>query len=714
MQRQHGPVANGAAGPDEIDLRGIGEALWRKRQWVIIPTCAAAVLSLLAVTLMTPRYRSEARILIEGRESVFVRPEAEKSGERDRSNVDPEGVQSQVQVVLSKDLASAVIKQLKLGERPEFDPELHGFSPLRFALTALGLARDDLSMPAEERVLNAYFNRLTAYPVDKSRVIVVEFVSSDPALAARIANTIAETYLLMQQRAKQDQTRAASRWLAGEIDTLRGKVVEAEARAEDYRAKENLFIGTNNTSLSNQQLGELNTQLSAARAQRADTEARARLIRDLLRRGAPIEASDVLNTELLRRLGEQRAVLRSQMAEQSSTLLDQHPRIKELRAQIIEIDRSIKAEAEKIARAFETDARIAGAKMEQISASLDQLKRQSAATSDQDVKLRAFEREARAQRELLETYLARYREASARENLDGIPGDARIISNAVVSNVPSFPKKLPIVFIATLATLFMSSGVILATELMRAGGRNPQDAFAFAELALERDLDRPLAPRVEAPSDSPPAPAQESEELAGAPRTEYTPLDAAGANTRPEIIAVTGVVWQIPSAPVALALAQHLAGQRRVVFVDCTFASPYRGPEPVPPGLADFVRGDCALADILERDPTSSAHLVGAGNAAGDPDDLWASEKLTVALNALARSYDVAIVDAGVPSAKAAPRLARLATRALLVGNGVGPERVLIARERLLAAGFADIVDVGGGSSDSASGSARVGAPQAA
>ena len=126
----------------------------------------------------------------------------------------------------------------------------------------------------EERVLKSYFDRLVAYSVERSRVIAIEFQSENSDLAAQAANAVAEGYLVLQQAAKQDQSRAASQWLAGEIETLRKKVAEAESKVEQYRASTNLFVGTNNTTLSNQQLGDVNAQLSAARAQKADAEAK--------------------------------------------------------------------------------------------------------------------------------------------------------------------------------------------------------------------------------------------------------------------------------------------------------------------------------------------------------------------------------------------------------------------------------------------------------
>src|SRR2546430_5880228 len=459
-------VMNDAARDGELDLGAVGRALVRKKWWVLGPALAVAALTFVGVNLITPKYKSEARIIIEGRENVFFRPEAEKgASERDRT-VDQEAVTSQVQLALSRDLARQVIRDLKLGERPEFDSTLRGVSLMRYSLGFLGLAKDPLSMTPEERVLESYFERLAVFPVDKSRVISVEFQSSDPTLAARLANAVADNYLALQQTARQEQTRAAGRWLSGEIDVLRKKVAEAEAKVEEFRAKTNLFMGTNGTTLSNQTLGESNRDLAAARSQKADLESKAKFIRDVLKRGGSVEYSDMINSELIRRLNEQRVTLRAQLAEQSSPVLDNHPRIKELKAQINDLDRQIRDEAARLARSFENDAKIAGARVESLSSGLDQLKAQAASTNGQDVELRALEREAKAQRDLLESYLAKYREATARDSLGAAPGDARIISRAVVSNTPFFPKKMPIVLIATLATLFVTAGFITTGELL--------------------------------------------------------------------------------------------------------------------------------------------------------------------------------------------------------------------------------------------------------
>src|ERR1700761_9024570 len=191
----------------DLDLRALSQVLKRKRGWILVPTVLAAVLSMAAVNMVTPRYKSEARILIDGRENIFLRPNGERNDEQ-RAGLDAEAVTSQVQLLLSRDLAREIIKKNKLAELPEFDPVLGGLSPLKSMLALFGIGRDPFSLTPEERVLDAFFERYTAYAVDKSRVIVIEFQSRDPDLAARVANSIAEGYLVLQQDARQPQAKS--------------------------------------------------------------------------------------------------------------------------------------------------------------------------------------------------------------------------------------------------------------------------------------------------------------------------------------------------------------------------------------------------------------------------------------------------------------------------------------------------------------------------
>ena len=206
--------------------------------------------------------------------------------ERDRT-VDPEAVTSQVQLALSRDLARQVIKQLKLGELPEFDSALRGVSLMRYSLGFLGLAKDPLSMTPEERVLEAYYERLTVFPVDKSRVISVEFQSADPELAAKVANAIADTYLThAADRARRSRPARRAAGSRGEID------VHAQARGRGRGQGRGIPLQDQPVHRHQQHLA---VEPDAGRVEprsrgRALAEGRARsrrrsVIRDMLKRG---------------------------------------------------------------------------------------------------------------------------------------------------------------------------------------------------------------------------------------------------------------------------------------------------------------------------------------------------------------------------------------------------------------------------------------------
>jgi uncharacterized protein involved in exopolysaccharide biosynthesis/Mrp family chromosome partitioning ATPase len=710
------PQPNLASSTGEPDFRALGAALWRKKSQIVAVTLLAAVAAFVIVNLITPRYSSEARVLLDARQNVFLRAEADK--QTDHAPVDAETVLSQTQVISSRNLAREVIRKEGLTQKPEFNSSVSIFRTL---LGLIGLGRNPSTMTVEERTLEAYYDRLSVSVVDKSRVISIVFSSADPNLAASVANTVASTYLTMQQAAQQQQTREASQWLAGEIGNMRAKVADAESKIEEYRAKQNLYGGTNNSSLPSQQLTEINSQIATARGQEADLEARAKQLRALLKSGRSIEASDIANSETMRRLTEQRVALRAQLAEQSSTLLDQHPRIKELRAQVAELDSQIRAEGERLARQLENDAKVASDRVASLQQSLDQVKKLASRTNEQDVELRALEREAKTQRDLLESYLAKYREAVARDNINAAPPEARVISTASAAIKPAYPRKLPIVLIAAFAALTLSAGFTVTSEML-----SPSAGYSY-----------PAAPYMTAPSLAPAMPAvavasppfvspvppvqpmQAAPHVPAEPHVlQYPPSVAPmraplSVSTMDQIIgwtrqsgaagrrvAVAGSDRNVGTTYAAITLARALAQQSSVALIDLAFSAPnlsVLSTDPNAPGIAELLRGTASFGEVITRDQFSSVHVVATGDAAGEGAALASAPMLPAIVDALLQSYDFVIIDAGAIAETAPEHIAALAGCAVLVTGDVAGAGARNARERMAAAGFGEVAVLVGG-----------------
>lgn len=468
----------------DVDLGRLFGSLVLRWKRVLFVALAVTALALVFAFLATPLYRAETKISLEPRESPYTRPNS--SSENDRPLLDDEGVTSQVEMIHSPELLKQVALKLNLARMPEFD-ETADMSSLSRLLIIFGLKNDPNEIPPEERVLKVMREKLNVYRVERSRIIVIEMSSEDPKLAAAIADALADAYIADQAAAKLQSNSDATNYLEPEIANLSTRVKEAEARVASFRAQSDLLIGQNNSVLATQQLSELSTELSRVRANRGAAEANAASVRAVLDSGASLDAlPEVLSSQLVQRLRERQVQLKADIADLSTTLLDNHPRIRALRSQLSDLDRQIRTEAENVLKGLAAEANAAKLREQQLVSDLNGLKAESARAGEEEVELRALEREANAQRELLESYLARYREASSRRDGNYLPVDARTFSRAVVPAEPYFPKPLPIVGAAFVGSLLVMAIVTLLQELFSGRAMRPA-AGSRIEAALAED-----------------------------------------------------------------------------------------------------------------------------------------------------------------------------------------------------------------------------------
>ena len=421
-----------------------------------------------------------------------------------------------------------------------------------------------------------------------------------------------------------------------------GSVSEAEAKVEAFRSKSNLFVGANNTTLSNQQLSEISTQVSQLRAQKADAEAKAQLIRDTLRSGQSIESSEIVNSELIRRLSEQRMTLRAQLAEQSSTLLPQHPRIRELRAQIADLDQQIRQEGERLVRTLEADAKVADARLQSLLTQLRPAQgpgrlEQRPATSTARAGARG-QGPARSVR-ILSRQIPRG--DRPRQHRRGARRCAHHLARGRVEHAV-FPEEAA------------DGADRVACDLHAVLGLCGDRRAARRRASRARRLPLPEPP----PSADPPPDQRPRQRLrprgrtmccpgAGAPGPDHRggrPSDApssvacagragrSGCDRRTgrrascaageagRRVAVVGAARDVGTTLTAIALARSLARDARVVLVNSHSASPnidVISNDPAAPGIADLCARRGPFSDIITRDRFSRVQLVACGPSRG-------------------------------------------------------------------------------------------------
>ncbi|MFN3252051.1 succinoglycan transporter [Roseibium album] len=442
-----------------LDLGGLLRTIGRSLGWLLPLTLIVAAAVFLGLQFVAPKYKSEASVQIEITDNTFSG--ASRGIEEERAVLDQEGVASQVQLLMSADLARRVAKKLDLAAIPEFDANGNG-SLIGNLLTSIGLKSNAAGNSVEERVLKHFYENLDIFQVDGSRVISVGYSAQNPVLAAKVANTIVDEYLSLQSSAKRQSTELASAALEPQIAELRKEVQAARQAVADFRARADLLIGADNIPLSQQQLAETSSDYSAAQASKAESQAKADLLRELLNSGGSLEtASDVLNSTLIQRLRERQVEIQSNIAELSITLLPNHPQLRSLQSQLADYDRQIRSEASKILQGLESDAKVANQQALALEARLDELKVAAARSNADQARLSELEREANAKAAQLDQLMLSFQEADSRLRAQVLPADARIISRASVPLEPYSPKIIPSTIIAALATFILGCAFVL-------------------------------------------------------------------------------------------------------------------------------------------------------------------------------------------------------------------------------------------------------------
>ncbi len=666
----------------DIDLGRLVAAVWRRRITVLLFTVLAAVAAFLVTMLIDPRYKGETRLLIAAREPVYTAENGQRAPAE--ANFDERTVASQVEILKSSDLIKTVAERLDLASRPEFDPAAK-MSVISEILVGFGLKKNPLDTPPGERVFKRFSEKLDVYVVPSSRIIAIEFTSEDPELAAQVANAMADAYLEFNAGLKVENNSTASAWLAPEIESLRQKVRESEEKVARFRAEKGLLQVSDTETIAAKQLSDISAELSRVRGERADAEARARTVRTALDNGQSLDAiGDVLGSANVQRLRERESAVRAEIADLSATLLDGHPRMKALRAQLADIENQVRGEIRKVLSSLESNSRLASAREEELVAQLNELKSGSAREGEDSVQLRDMEREAASQRDLLETYLARYRESASRSEPASAPADARVISRAVTPAEPYFPKTIPIVIVAALAAFLLSSIWVMLTELLSGRALRPAEGSEIetyeAEAAADYTSPAPAAARVDPSEKAVPAIERKRghASLLSAPVAETETAAPGFAGPAGSDFSVEAVADQLLADETSLAISVSPEGDRgslsavmlartaagegaKVLLVDLTgTACPTElmAESRRLPGLTDLLCGEIAIADAIHADRLSTAQIVPHGNA-NARRAMRAVDRLPMILDVFVEAYDLVIVECGMTNAAAVARIAR-------------------------------------------------------
>jgi uncharacterized protein involved in exopolysaccharide biosynthesis/Mrp family chromosome partitioning ATPase len=665
----------------QIDFSKIGSVLWRGRITILLATLAALALAVVYIALAPREYTAVTQILIDPCDLRAVGTDTQPAQVNDAALLQ---VESQVSVLTS----DAVLRRVVASEGLDRDPEfVRGPS-----LLGVLLGRNDLPGGRSLAALNELKRRVRVKRDERTYVIEVDVTSRDPNKAVSIANAVTQAYLAEQTHVRADASRQVSQSLTSHLKELKDSVREAEDQVEDYKQRNNL-LAANGQLVTDQQLTDMDNQLSAAHTRTAEAKARLEQVEQVQRskdeNGAFPAALQSPTITALR--GQYAEVMRREV-EQMASLRALHPAVIDIQAQAERLRRMIDAEIDRAAVAARTEYESAKSSEGMLTANFATLKETAMGNGEAMVGLRELERDAQASRDIYQAFLVRARETGALEQVD--TKNIRVLSKAdLPQKRTSPPPSLLVALGAMMPGAAAGTGIVLVRPAAnsRAPRRASRGAWHKAVGAL--GLRPRAATGVQVLAVLPPADvsfALETVDDAASPfgkemRKVYDEVRASHASRGNPSVLVLAADDADDTAMVALTLAAVAAGTQRVLLIDAdlrrrTLAA--LDAEESDAGLVDVAVGRRGLSDAVKIDRDTNINLI-AFVAPGSRRDRRIYDADIKRAFELTRRYDLVIVAALDHADPSLPFFAGLVDHIVLVAGADGFDET--SAERFIA-----------------------------
>lgn len=671
-------------------LRGLA----RRQSRVFLIGPAAAIAIGIVYLLVTPAlYTATATLLIDSSTLRVLQSQLQPQGD---IPLDTLQVGSQVEILGSRKIALAVINQLNLADDPDFIDKGTGIAGL------LGRAGFQASskVDREQKALDEFLARRSISRGERTYALNISYTARTPALAAKIANAIAEAYIDDQLGAKYQTINRAGAWLQDRINELKAKVNAADRQVLEFKEKNNIvdFGGTNATVsagassrlIGEQQLFELNSQLATARG--ATGEAKARLDRIEQVRNVDVgEAvvADSLKNEVITRLRNQFLDLSAREANIAVRYGPDHAAAINLRNQMEELRRNIGGELKRIAASYQSDYEIAKTRQENLERTLASLVSEGQVTNRDRLGLAELESSAKIYHAIYNSFLQRYMEAIQQQSFPIT--DARVISSAVAPTQKSRPIASLVLAIAGTMGMIASLGIAIlreATDGVFRTAQQAEQALRVRCLSIIPLATRPVVPALAAPERSLAGvthPDGEAWRVPTPPSSDGTPPSLPGyafidplkrrtvdeplsvfteafrsikvgawlrsAHQDNKVIGITSMLANEGKSTVACNLAMLMADTgKRVILIDADLRNPTlaRSLTPAPSvGWMELLAGKVDLSQTIGHEPTTGLALLPLllKEQPNHSDEILASPAFRDLIGQLRQRYDYVIVD---------------------------------------------------------------------
>ncbi|MFZ0314381.1 MAG: polysaccharide biosynthesis tyrosine autokinase [Candidatus Korobacteraceae bacterium] len=620
-------------------------------KWMIL---AVVLVSLAMGTVIalstTPIFEAVGRIVInrEGADAAGLKS-AEASADSDDDYM--VSVDTQTHVLQSDAIAKLVISKLSLDSNPAFAGK--GASAASPTGAPLSANVPEIE-PHREAGLVAKFHRaLQISSIPRTRLLEIRFSSPDPVLAAKVVNTVIDTYIEQNYKTHFEATTRTSNWLTQQLSELQMKVEQSQEKLVRYQKEHGILGIDEKENIITSRLDELNRQLTAAEGDRMQKESVYRLASS----GDPDLLSNLDPSSPLMKLRSQEVDLHRQRAEASVKFQPTYPKVEELDSEIAAVQADIKIEVNRVAEKYKKDYQAALEREKLLRASLENQKNEENELNESSIEYSLLKRDVESNRQLYEGLLQKLKEAGVMTGLRS--SNVRIVDPAsppTAPSTPNIPRNLMMSLLVGLAggvslAFILESRDNTVHSLEQAQMITALPSLAFIPLASSPGRSLLRTPRLSRTTAASATALQPKSQMAEAYRALRTSILLSRTGQSAKVLMVTSALPQegktTTSVNLAIVLAQHDA---RVLLIEADMRrasiSQVFGLEQPDVGLSTVLGRNTPIEAAIQPIPgIPNLSLLPAGPVPVNPAVLLGSSRMKDLLVNLKSRFDYVIID---------------------------------------------------------------------
>lgn len=650
---------NAAVADDEIDLGRLLRILlanWRK---ILGFGVTLTLVAGLVVFSMQPIYQGKASIVLEIDDVNVVSVEDIYSlGARNSDYM-----ATQFEILKSHRLAERVVDRLNLTQHPLFaqaEPDAQGLagwwqSTKIFFAELLGSVEPQQSLTAAEqnallrqRIADAIQLNVQVSPIRNSQMSYVAFESTDPRLAAQIANAIADEFIKNDLENRLSGTLQATDWLDERLVELRTNLQRAEQALQDFRDREGLVSIDGQTGLGVNELASLSQRLEEARKARIGAENLLADVNNLASANVTelLTIPAVLNHVAIQRLSAEQSKAQRQVDELQKRYGPKHPAmvaaLSELNSATVELADEVMTVASGIGREYEFAKRTE----QQLEATWERRKAEVQEFNRKEFQLLELQRDVDTNRQLYDIFFTRIRSVSETGGFE--KPHARIVDMAKPPRIPVKPKKQLIMALAMILGVMLGAAFVLVLDQLDNTVRHPDDVADKLGAPLLGSLPLVMTDG-EDDSDVPHFWHNSTGNFAESIRTVRTGLRLSSLDNPAKIVVITSTLAGEGKSTLSLNLSAALGQMEKTLLIGADLRRPTLASRldlaPSHKGLSHFVAGSAELEECIEHLEDKGFWVMPSGIIPPNPLEMLSSARFTQALDELRERFDRIVID---------------------------------------------------------------------